>query len=899
MSLSSKIREQLISSFRAELAEHVQTMTNGLLAIEQGQVAGDERQELLNTTFRAAHSLKGAARAVGVTVIEELAHALENVLELLRSNNLQTTPAFFNACYQTLDAIQAVQTAYEAGETTPPIEALQALNVLGQYRSGRKDAPATAGAAAAAAPTVPAAAPAPAAVPDPAPLAAPAPAAVEPTPPPAPRPAAPPPAQKNGSFDPVTSVSQKNGLRSDALKNRLDELFTQPAADEPAASSPSEASVQAVASPPPPAQPAAPTPPPAPTPAPAPAATRPNPPPAEPTRPPARSPIAGAAELSASASPDGDETIRVKVGKLDTLMAQLSELLVIKIRTEQRLTQVQDFQELINVWQKDWQNARNAFSRLMRRHADGNGLSGLGKDELRLLEYVSDNQDRLREAKLALNNLAREYANDTTQMSLAIDELEQEVKRLRMLPLLTITASFGRMVRDLAQSSGKEVTLSLIGGETELDKHVLEQIKDPLIHLLRNAVDHGIEAPDVRRARGKPAVGTITLRAEQIGKDVIITVSDDGAGIDLEAVRRSVVRQGRIDAQSLTELDLKEYMFKSGISSSTIITDISGRGVGLDVVQRNIEALHGRVDVNWQEGVGSIFSLVIPLRLTGSRGLLVRTAGQTLAIPITAVEYILSVRPEEITQLEGHDTIRYNGRSMALVRLSDVLGLPRLSAQRFDMEIPVIILTSSNRFFAFAVDELVGEQEIVIKGLGRQIQHVGGVTGATVMGSGEVVIILNAGDLIKLALRSERRAVLETARLNAPTEMRQQRRILIVDDSITTRTLEKNILEAAGYQVQIATDGQEALNSIATNGVPDLVVSDIAMPRIDGFELTRRIKNSPQTAEIPVILVSSLDSPEDKARGIEAGADAYITKGRFDQNNLLDTIEQMLVPLNA
>jgi two-component system chemotaxis sensor kinase CheA len=590
----------------------------------------------------------------------------------------------------------------------------------------------------------------------------------------------------------------------------------------------------------------------------------------------------------------------VKVSKLDSLMDQLSELLVMKIRTEQRLNQVHEMQEFMSFWQKEWQVARNAYGRLVRAQVTGGNGSGNGNDGLRLLEYAGNSQERLRENQALLSNLGREFKNDATQMSLAIDELEQEVKRLRMLPLNTITASFGRMVRDLALQAGKEAVLQVVGGDTELDKHVLEQIKDPLTHLLRNAVDHGIEPPARRKMLRKPHLGTITLSAEQIGKDVIIRVKDDGGGLDMDAIRRSVARQGKVDIQALEDKDLAEHIFKIGVSTSPIITDLSGRGVGLDVVRRNVEALHGRCDVDWKVGQGTTFTLTIPLRLTGSRGLLVRVAGQLFAIPNSAVEFILSVKPDQVARLEGHDTVRHGGRSIALVRLGDVVGLPPAATPRYEEEIPVVILASAERRVAFAVDELASEQEIVIKGLGRQLVHVNGIAGATVMGSGEVVLILNAVDLVKMAMRGERQSVLSAlAESSSPLQVHAQRRILIVDDSITTRTLEKNILEAAGYTVQLALDGQEALNAIATTGLPDLIVSDIAMPRINGFELTRRVKTNPQLAHLPVILVSSLDSPEDKAQGIEAGADAYITKGSFDQTNLLDTIEQMLLPVEA
>jgi two-component system chemotaxis sensor kinase CheA len=812
MSLSAKIREQLISGFRIELAEHLQTMNDGLLALEQNRVAGEQRRTTLEDVFRAAHSLKGAARAIGVTAVEQLAHALEDVLAAMQKDAVELTPSLFTACYRACDAIQAVQASYEAGETTPPAQALLALADLDTFRPRSKT-----------------------------PLLA----------------------------------KVEDAVRASRV-----------VAPEVSVSVP-DAPVQAE-------QP---------------------PPVASPADIPSPGAVAGPA-LS-------DETVRVSVGKLDALMAQLSELLVTKIRAEQRMAQMRQAQEFMAQWQKDWFAIRGSYNRLARqvrelttlapvdmqiispqKHGSGDkagqtkrALLGDGRTEKelsRLFNYVDASQERLREMNVLINTLSREYDNDTLHTALVIDTLEQEVKRVRMLPFVTITAAFGRMVRDLAQAAGKEVVLEISGGEVELDKRVLEQIKDPLVHLLRNAIDHGIETLDQRRAAGKPRIGMITLKAEQIGKDVIVSVSDDGAGLDMEAIRRVAARRSSAsEVQALSETELAELIFSSGFSTSPIITDVSGRGVGLDVVRRNVEALNGRISTSWKPGLGSTFSLTLPLTLTSSRGLLVRVSDQSFAIPLSAIERILNFKPEEITPLGGHDTVRYDGHPLTLVRLSDVLALPRVAEG--NGHFPVVILAAAERRMAFAVDGLAGEQEVVIKGLGQQLVRVGGIAGATVMGSGEVTLILNAADLIKLAMRGERRSVLETRSATAaPDRGRAKTRILVVDDSVTTRTLEKNILEAAGYAVQIATDGQEALNAIAAAGVPDLVISDIFMPRLDGFDLTKRIKGDARTANVPVILVTSLDSVEDKSRGIEAGADAYIVKSRFDQNNLLETIEQLI-----
>ncbi len=899
--MAKDIREQLLKSFRAELAEHIQTMTTGLLALEQATAQGaTPDQEMLNTTFRAAHSLKGAARAMGVTAIEQLAHALENILDGLRRSTMTPTAEMYTACYHGLDAIQGVQTAYEAGETTPPVQSLLALGELEKIRLAASQ---------------------------PAPVEAPKPVEAAATP-------APTPAESAAAS--AAAVSSSPASAAPAVDEVRTRTGTPPAVQEVAAAVPAAAS----------------------------AAPQPAPVQAQPVEQPVEQAQAAAPQGAAPSS--GDETIRVDVQKLDALMANLSELLVARIRLEQRHEQIRQLQNQLNRLQRSWSPVRGPFNRLLRQQENGllslhrprsvdafvhtdtpggngsrsrsgasapsrliayreeirpenitgdlKGMIELGKDSAIVLRYVNATQEQLRDFHTQLSELSRLYTADTMHLSLVIDSMEEEIKRLRMQPFSTITTPFARMVRDLARQSGKEAVLTILGGDTEVDKRILEGIKDPLTHILRNAIDHGIEKPDKRQSLGKARTGQITLSAEQNGKEILIRVSDDGTGLDIEAIRQAVTRmpaaqRGGRDPRTMTESELIDSMFFLGISTSRMITDVSGRGVGLNVVRNNIEDLHGRIDVDWRPGEGTIFTLVLPLALTGTRGLLVRSAGQLFAIPINNVERTLSLQPAEIFTVEGHDAIQYGDHPVTLVRLNEVLELNEKGRSGLDngKELSAIILAVGDllssqqgavrqaRQVAFIIDELAGEQEIVIKDLGKQLSRVGGISGATVLGSGEVVLVLNAADLMKLTVRRSNRSILETLADQSGLETQTERKtILVVDDSITTRTLEKNILEAAGYNVTIATDGYEALGVLRSAEKPNLVVTDIVMPRMDGFELTRQIKSDAQLSSLPVILVTSLDSAEDKERGIEVEADAYIVKSSFDQVNLLETIRQLI-----
>ncbi len=758
MGLSEEIRQRLINSFKTEQAEHVQKINQGLLALEKNALDPDACQELLKEIFREAHSLKGAARAVGLTTTEGLGHALEEVLLKARDGQIAFSPELFDLLYQTLDAVELVLARVEAGDASPSPEVLDLLARL------RKAAEGSGG--------------------------------------------------EQGSTD---------------IK----------------------------------------------TPAPSPQAPAPTQAPA----------------------PMPDETIRVSVNKLDALMGQFSELLGAKIRAEQRLAEVRQMQAMAAEWHKASLGLRSHANRLVRLgfnngHGDLNRAAG-SKDVAALLTFLATNQEQLRTFNSQANGLYRQLANDTLRLSLIIDELQEEIKRVRMLPLATITATFGRMVRDLAREQGKQINLSVLGGETELDKRVLEQIKDPLIHLLRNAVDHGIESPDARTGAGKEAEGQIELEASQQGNIVIIRVHDDGAGLDLAAIRSAVSRKGLLKAEEvekLTDGEVADLIFTSGLSTSRLITDISGRGVGLDVVRQKVEELHGTLAVDFEAGGGTEFRLMLPLTLASSRGLLVQAGGQLFALPLTTVERMVQVAQGEVAQVEGQAAITYQGKPVALARLDEILELP--AAPGDEERLTVVIVGVAEKRLGLIVDGLAGEQEIVMKSLGKQLAKIGGIAGATVLGTGQVILVLHAGDLVKLAGRQRSRRPVVTTQ--TPLAIRQAKTILVVDDSITTRTLEKNILEAAGYQIRLATDGEEALGLLVSERLPHLIISDINMPRLDGFGLTQRVKGDARTNEIPVILVTSLDSPADKARGIEVGADAYIVKSRFDQGNLLETIEQLV-----
>jgi two-component system chemotaxis sensor kinase CheA len=416
-------------------------------------------------------------------------------------------------------------------------------------------------------------------------------------------------------------------------------------------------------------------------------------------------------------------------------------------------------------------------------------------------------------------------------------------------------------------------------------------LADPLRHLVRNAVDHGVEPPARRREAGKPPAGRVTIAAVLRGSQVEVVVADDGRGLDLDALRQQA-RKRRLP-EGVSDAELARLVFLPGFSTVRLITDVSGRGVGLDVVKSRLESLHGTVDLSFAPGQGTRFTLAVPLTLTTLRVLLVGAAGQTFALASTNVQRLVRVEPGHLRFVEGREMLALGGPPLPVASLAGTLGLTGTAPPHANGKAPAVVVKAGTLTAAFLVDELVNEQEVLIKNLGARVRRVRHLSGATILPSGQVALVLNAAALIRTALeRAPAEGIAATLARAAPAGA-AKKRILVVDDSVTTRTLEKSILEAAGYEVTAAADGAAAWQLLQERGA-DLVVSDVEMPRLDGFALTEAIRGSRRFRELPVVLVTGRESEQDQARGIEVGADAYLVKSAFDQTNLLQTIAQLL-----
>ncbi len=576
-------------------------------------------------------------------------------------------------------------------------------------------------------------------------------------------------------------------------------------------------------------------------------------------------------------------TIRVRTAQLDSLLNLISEVVIDQIKAEQRVVEIRALRgELSEAW-KMWGRVKGAV-----------GTLGIGDDAVTaaLMDDVAALDGMLAEFRRGITTLAKDHAEDTSRDSTVVADLQEQGMQLRMLPVSTIFNTFPRSIRDLAKSFRKEIDLVIEGADTELDKKVLEEINDPLIHIMRNAVDHGIESPEEREAAGKPRIGTIRMAARQEGDHIVIEVADDGAGIDPDRVRAAAVRKGYLtenEALAISDREARYLIFESGFSTAPIITEISGRGVGMDVVRQFVvEKLKGSLDVESELGAGTRFRLTIPLTLAIIRALLLRVGDAVFAIPTASIEETLRVTPDEILKVEGHEVIRRQRRTVPLVRLGDILGVPH---QQGTGKVPIAILGFSGHRMGFVVDSFIGEQQIVIKTLGTHLKRIENVAGVTVLGAGEIVVILNVPDLMTNArTRSGMRVrEMKVEKHEGP------RRVLICEDSFTTRELERSIFEAAGYEVEVAMDGAQGLARLRQGGLKiDAVVTDVQMPNMTGFELTRAIKSDAQLKVIPVVIVTSLERDEEKAEGIDAGADGYITKSVFNQDTLLETVERLI-----
>jgi two-component system chemotaxis sensor kinase CheA len=573
------------------------------------------------------------------------------------------------------------------------------------------------------------------------------------------------------------------------------------------------------------------------------------------------------------------QTVRVRVDRLDRLLNLAGELTIGRHAQAAHLQALEELNDLIAQQERallslDSDLRRMRFAPHERELLDRsiNGLLNIGE----------------RAGRIAHVQLDR-FGQHAAQSAQIVQDLEQEVMAVRLLPIGTLFTNLPRAVRELSHDLGREVNLVLSGETTELDRKVIEALSDPLTHLIRNALDHGIEPPNEREHTGKPRQGRIEVAARALGTSAEVSISDDGRGMNPQKLRDAAVRKRLLAPEAaalLTNQEAIEIVFLPGFSTSAMITDISGRGVGMDVVRTNIAELGGQVQIESQVGIGTTITLSLPLTLVTTRVLLVESGGHLFGLPASGCQGSVWVHANAIHTVEGRAMVDHGGALAPLVRLDALIGLSA-DQTRFERRAPAVLIGPPRRPIAALVDRMVDEREVVVKPLGPLLEKQRRYSGAIQLGDGRLALLLNP---LTLAQAARGAAI---AAPSAASNERARSRLLVTDDSFATRELIRSILSSAGYDVITAVDGLDALDKL--RGEPyDLVVSDVEMPRVDGFTLTSRIREELGKHELPVIIMTSLASEQHRRRGLEVGAQAYIVKSQFNQHNLLDTIRQLL-----
>jgi two-component system, chemotaxis family, sensor histidine kinase and response regulator WspE len=511
-------------------------------------------------------------------------------------------------------------------------------------------------------------------------------------------------------------------------------------------------------------------------------------------------------------------------------------------------------------------------------------------------------------ARTALANVQDIVAECEQQMAQRLIELEMfdrrsinlsnrlydEALACRMRPFTDGVQGLPRLVRDVARSLGKEVQLDIIGEATQVDRDILRKLDAPLGHLLRNAVDHGLESPDERRAAGKPAQGVVRLEARHSAGALHVSVSDDGRGIDVDILRRTVVDRNLIDVQAaaaLSEAELLQFLFLPGFSMKGTVTDISGRGVGLDVVQDMVKQVRGTVRVSSQPGKGTRFQLQLPVTLSVVRTLLAEIGDEPYAFPLAHIIRTIKVSKDRIELLEGRQHFDVDGRRIGLITAQQILEAAE--GTHTSDELSVILMGDSVHTYGLAVDRFLGECDLVVQPLDAQLGKIKDIAAGALMPDGSPVLIVDAEDLIRSMDKFVSGGRLSRAAQQGTAAGRKRKRVLVVDDSLTVREVERKLLVNRGYEVEVAVDGMDGWNAVRT-GHFNLVVTDIDMPRMDGIELVTLINKDPNLKALPVMVVSYKDRAEDRQRGLEAGAAYYLTKGSFHDEALLQAVVDLI-----
>ncbi|POF42896.1 hybrid sensor histidine kinase/response regulator [Pseudomonas laurylsulfativorans] len=578
---------------------------------------------------------------------------------------------------------------------------------------------------------------------------------------------------------------------------------------------------------------------------------------------------------------NGERVLRVTAERLNSLLDLSSKSLVETQRLKPHLATMQRLKRM----QSNSLRALESLNVHLKDHALSLEAQEVLEDARRLL---AQSQQLLMEKNAELDEFA-------WQVSQRAQVLYDTALACRMRPFADVLAGQVRMVRDLGRDLGKQVRLEIDGEKTQVDRDVLEKLEAPLTHLLRNAVDHGIETPEQRLLAGKPAEGLIRLRASHQAGLLVLELSDDGNGVDLEKVRRSIVERNLSPAETaaqLSEEELLTFLFLPGFSLRDTVTEVSGRGVGLDAVQHMVRQLRGAVVLEQTAGEGSRFHLEVPLTLSVVRSLVVEVGDEAYAFPLAHIERMCDLEPTDIVQVEGRQHFWHEGRHVGLVAASQLLHRP--ASQNSGQTLKVVVIRERDAIYGVAVERFVGERTLVVLPLDERLGKVQDISAGALLDDGSVVLIVDVEDMLRSVEK-----LLNTGRLERIARHSNQvveaarKRILVVDDSLTVRELQRKLLLNRGYDVAVAVDGMDGWNALRSEDF-DLLITDIDMPRMDGIELVTLLRRDNRLQSLPVMVVSYKDREEDRRRGLDAGADYYLAKASFHDDALLDAVVELI-----
>lgn len=580
------------------------------------------------------------------------------------------------------------------------------------------------------------------------------------------------------------------------------------------------------------------------------------------------------------------ETVRLRADSLDRILQSSGRLLTESSRQDQVTRELAELRRTIELMVRERESIRRVAGDSLQRFSNAPEFRHLA----RYFESVDQQVHLLAKSS---RQLALRQQRSAWLLGACGRQIQADIRKARMVSAESLFQGFPKMVRDLARDAGKQIEFKFVGADVPADRMVLQALKDPVMHMLRNAVIHGIEPPAQRLAQGKPEQACVSLVVKSVGNQLHIRVEDDGRGLNLHKVAEVAAkrRDGAVpDGQQLSTEKLSRLIFEPGFSTCDTVNELAGRGMGLSVVYETVKRLQGNVQLVEKPGPGTAFSITVPVSVCSHRLLLVSDADQTFAIPLHAIQRLLRMRRSELKMLEGKPFVLYQKQPIPLVSLAQLLGLDAAVHSPVGGVLQVLLLNSGSRRMAVSVQAFLAERDLLVQQLDAAASR-GEFFGAVLLEDGRPSLVLNPAPLLERAC-----PVLDFATTDSTAPAARANRapcVLVVDDSFTTRTLEKSILEAHGYQVHVAMDGMEALAKLRC-GEYDLVISDLEMPRLDGFGLLEEMKKQPKFSAVPVILVTSRDRLEDQQRGLELGADAYIIKRKFDHQDLLSTIQQVL-----